>query len=77
MVEKVRLNFSFLSKKLAKGKNKIAKRNANKSGAKMVCPNFAKYPNPKILKSTKTSFTKKGIDFSFILLCFLGKFKKK
>lgn len=59
-VEITRENLHFFSKKLANGRKSIAIKNAKKSGAKTVFPNFTKNPKAKILTNTKASLSRKG-----------------
>lgn len=65
-VEMARLNLSRRSKKLEKGRKSSAIKNEKNSGAKMVLPIKAKYPNAKALISTKVSCTRNGSLISFI-----------
>lgn len=60
-------NLSFLSMKVAIGKNSIAIRNAKKKGAKMVWPNAKRYPIPIIEITTRVSLTRKGSLRKFII----------
>lgn len=66
MVENDLGNLNFRSKKLEKGKNSIAIKNAKKKGAKMLCPNLMRYPMPIMEMIAKESFSKKGSLKKFI-----------
>ena len=75
LVDKARLNFNLLSKKLANGVNNKAKRNAKNKGAKMGCPTLIRNPKIKILIKTNAVRSTKGSFISFIYSSSFSKFK--
>lgn len=60
-------NLSFVSNKVAKGKNNMAIKNAKKKGAKMLCPKAKRYPSPMMDITTRVSLTRKGNRIKFIV----------
>ena len=68
MVDKPRLNLSFFSKKVEKGRDKTAIRSARKRGANTDSPNFARNPNAIMLKRTKGNLTTNGIGFVSLMV---------
>ena len=75
-VDNARLNFSFRSKKLAKGVKSNANKNAKNRGARIDCPILMRKPKIRILTKTKDDLNTKGSFISFIfVICFKSRKK--